>query len=91
MAHRAVLLTLLLTWSPAHADRTSAARFFSAGQQAFEKGDYLTAIRAFGLSERAKPHPSTAFALAQSLQNQAEKDRDVAKVQRAVDLYRQFL
>lgn len=91
--HRILLLAaaLLLGGGEAAADRQTAARFFSAGQQAFEKGDYLTAIRAFEQSYAAQAHPSTLFSTAQAYRRQYLRDQDPTRARQAVDLYRRFL
>ncbi len=86
-----VSLFLILGAGPAHADRQAAAHYFSAGKQAFEKRDYLTAIRAFEESQRAKPHVLTLFALAQACRHQYERDRDISKIQQAIEHYSAFL
>ena len=68
--------------------RREAGRFFNAGQQAYLKGENLAAIRAFARSLKARPHPATRFNLAQSCRRQFERDRDVRRLKRAVELYR---
>ena len=79
----AIGLAVLLATNVARGDRSQAAQYFAAGQQAFEKGDYVTAIRAFEQSQRAESHPNTLYALAQSYHRQFDRDQDLAKVQRA--------
>jgi hypothetical protein len=76
---------------PVAADTRQAAKFFSAGQQAFEKQDYNTAIRAFEESLRAKPHPATVYALAQAHRMQYGQDLNLHNLRRAIDLYRRFV
>ena len=70
---------LLLFFAAANAGaeqpKARAARFFKAGQQAYIKGDFLTAIRAFEQSEEAKPHLSTVFNLAQAYRRQHEREK----------------
>ena len=87
------VLALALWTIPASADanKKEAARLFSAGQQAFEKGEYLTAIRAFQQSYKVQAHPDIFFAMAQSYRKQFVLDRDVAKARKAVDNYRRFV
>jgi hypothetical protein len=91
MRHLVLCVAVMLAAGPAWANRKEAARYFTAGQQAYEKQKYDTAIRAFELSQKAKPHPATAFALAQSYRHQFQRDQDVTKLKRSIDLYRRFL
>src|SRR5262245_32080015 len=65
--------------------------YFDAGRQAYEKGDYLTAIRSFEHAYERLPRPEIAFSLAQSHRKQFIVDGDTAKLRRAVELYRRYL
>jgi tetratricopeptide (TPR) repeat protein len=85
-----VLLSLLLPLA-ALADDKEAGRLFAAGQEAADKGDYLTALRAFEDSLKAKPHPYTLFSMAQAQRKQFLVDRDIARAHRAIALYQEFV
>lgn len=87
-----LLLVALGTSAPraAIADRAEAARMFAAGEDAVDRGDYLTAIRAFRASFEAEPHPHTSFALAQAYRQQYLRDRDAANAREALGLYQRF-
>jgi hypothetical protein len=91
----AMIVVALLAWAasavPARADRREASRLFAAAQKAAEKGEFLTAIRAFDASYAEEPHTHTLFATAQALRQQFQIDHNLAHAQRAVDLYRQFI
>src|SRR5215470_5186649 len=65
--------------------------YFDAGRQAYERGDYLTAIRSFEHAYEKVPRPEIAFSLAQAHRKQFIVDGDTAKLRRAVELYRRYL
>lgn len=65
--------------------------YFDAGRQAYERGDYLTAIRSFEHAYEKVPRPEIAFSLAQAYRKQFIVDGDTAKLRRAVELYRRYL
>lgn len=65
--------------------------YFDAGKQAYESGDYQTAIRSFEHAYEKVPRPEIAFSLAQAYRKQFVVDTDAAKLRRAVELYRRYL
>jgi len=65
--------------------------YFDAGRQAYESGDYTTAIRSFEHAFEKVPRPEIAFSLAQAYRKQYIVDSDVAKLKRAAELYRRYL
>src|SRR5215468_3180958 len=65
--------------------------YFDAGRQAYERGDYVTAIRSFEHAFEKVPRPEIAFSLAQAYRKQFIVDGDAAKLRRAVALYRRNL
>ena len=65
--------------------------YFDAGRQAYERGDYVTAIRSFEHAYEKVPRPEIAFSLAQAYRKQFIVDGDTAKLRRAVELYRRYL
>lgn len=65
--------------------------YFDAGRQAYERGDYVTAIRSFEHAYEKVPRPEIAFSLAQAYRKQFIVDGDAAKLRRAVELYRRYL
>jgi PEGA domain-containing protein len=67
-----------------------ARTYFEAGKQAYEAGDYPTAIRSFDQALRALPRPPIRFSLAQAYRKQYYVDRDAAKLKAAVRLYREY-
>jgi hypothetical protein len=86
-----LIIAVALGSQKSHADKQEAGRLFRAGQQAMDKGEYLTAIRAFAASARVVPHPNTDFAMAQAHRLQYAVDHDHAHVHAAIDLYRRFI
>jgi hypothetical protein len=72
-------------------DEKEAARLFSAAQDASDKGDHLTAIRALEEAYRIRAHPYTLFSMAQAYRRQFLADHDPARARRALELYRQFI
>jgi hypothetical protein len=74
---------------PASVD--DARRFFEAGRQAYEAGQYVVAITAFEEAHRLAPRPSIVFALGQALRRQYILDHDSGKLERALLLYRDYV
>jgi hypothetical protein len=68
-----------------------ARRFFDAGKQAYEAGQYALAATAFEEAFRLAPRPTVAFSMAQAYRRQFFVDRDAAKLKRALDLYKQYI
>ncbi len=72
-------------------DTTQAREYFDAGRQAYDRGQFATAIAAFEEALRLSPRPSVIFSTAQAWRRQYVVDRDPKSLRRAVDLYRQYL
>jgi PEGA domain-containing protein len=85
-----VLLACVLP-QPARAQDADARTYFDAGRQAYEAGDYRTAIRSLELAYKAAPKAPIAFSLAQAYRKQFIVDGDGAKLKAAVTLYRKYL
>jgi len=68
-----------------------AKTYFEAGSQAYEAGDYLTAIRSLEESYRLAPKPPIAFSLAQAYRKQYVVDQKLPLLSRAVELYRKYI
>lgn len=90
-----VLLLALLFVAPAaraaDGDVERAKRYFEGGKDAYEAGQYLAAIAAFEEVLRLAPRPPVLFTLAQACRLQHVVDKDPARLERAVQLYRQYL
>ncbi len=89
-----VLLALLGAPAPAAAGADEverAKRYFEGGKDAYEAGQYLAAIAAFEEVLRLAPRPPVLFTLAQACRLQYVVDKDPARLERAVQLYRQYL
>ena len=72
-------------------DGVDAKRLFEIGSQAYEQGNYRTAISAFEAAHTMTPRPVTAFSAAQAYRLQYLGDDDARKLNRAVSLYRAYL
>jgi PEGA domain len=72
-------------------DNERGRTYFEGGRQAYEAGDYPTAILAFEDAYRLVPRAPVAFALAQAYRKQYAYDNDNGKLKRAVTLYRRYL
>ncbi len=71
--------------------RKEAEKFFRAGEQAYNNGQYLLAAEAF---EEAYTHlqlPAIAFSTAQAHRLQYFVDRDPRRLKRAIELYRRYV
>ncbi|MCK6548415.1 PEGA domain-containing protein [Myxococcota bacterium] len=68
-----------------------AKKYFEAGRQAYEAGDYLAAALAFEGAQRLAPRPQIVFSMAQAYRQQWSVDRDPSKLRRALELYDQYL
>ncbi len=83
------------TPKPAHAptksDRATAKRYFEAGNQAYEAGQYLLAARAYEEAYGLAPLPAIAFSIAQAYRLQYYQDHKLAHLRRALALYHQYL
>jgi tetratricopeptide (TPR) repeat protein len=71
--------------------RKEAELFFRAGEQAFNAGQYLVAAQAFEQSYEILPLPAILFSTAQAYRLQYFIDKDVAHLQRAIELYRLYI
>lgn len=90
----AVCLAMAGVAVPAHAapaPRAEARRLFEAGSQAYDKGRYGDACRAFRESYRLLPDSAIGFSLAQALRRQYFVDGDAAGLREAATLYRAYL
>jgi tetratricopeptide (TPR) repeat protein len=72
-------------------DVEAAKRYFDAGRAAYEQSRYDAAVAAFEAAYELAPRPGLAFSLAQAHRLQFFDDRDPAKLERAVELYRTYL
>jgi hypothetical protein len=87
-----VALSLALTASRGMAqDVEQSKSYFKAGAAAYEMGDYLAAIQALEAAYRLTPLPAIAFSLAQAERRQYFVSRERAHLERALELYRQYL
>jgi hypothetical protein len=87
------LLLIITASAPARGEDTveEARRYFEAGKQAYENGQYLVAATAFEEAFRLSPRPPVMFSMAQAYRRQYFVDRDPAKLKRALDLYKQYI
>lgn len=91
-----VALAIATTVSPAHADdradkKKEAEKLFRAGERAFEAGRYDMAANAFERAFEVLPLPAIAFSAAQAYRLQYFRDREDARLKRAVELYRGYV
>jgi tetratricopeptide (TPR) repeat protein len=70
---------------------SQAKSSFRAGATAYELGDYLAAIQALQAAYRLSPLPAIAFSLAQAERRQYFVDRERGHLERAIELYRDYL
>jgi tetratricopeptide (TPR) repeat protein len=68
-----------------------AKKYFDAGRQAYEAGDYQAAAAAFEESYALSPRPAIVFSIAQAYRQQYFVDRDASKLRRAIGLYTEYL
>lgn len=74
------------------ADRTAEAKkYFEAGKNAYEAGQYTAAAIAFEQAYQVTPLPPIAFSLAQAYRKAYFEDKDPSKLKRSVELYRTYL
>lgn len=91
---RTIILALAcLFFAPgALADKKSEAKkFFRAGEQAFNAGQYPMAAQAFEEAYQRFPSPAIAFSAAQAYRLQYFVDKVPANLKRSVELYRKYL
>jgi len=72
-------------------DKGEAKRFFRAGEQAFDAGQYQMAAQAFEEAYRRFQSPAIAFSAAQALRLQYFVDKEPRNLKRSVELYRTYL
>ncbi|HET6613832.1 MAG TPA: PEGA domain-containing protein [Kofleriaceae bacterium] len=79
--------------APARADdeREVSKRWFRAGERAYGAGQYSVAAEAFERSYAALALPAIAFSAAQAYRLQYFVDKDTAKLERAIQLYRAYV
>src|SRR5206468_6795596 len=68
-----------------------AKKYFDAGRQAYEAGDYQAATAAFEESYALSPRPAIVFSIAQAYRQQYFVDRDASKLRRAIALFTEYL
>lgn len=84
--------TLLFSAAPAIADDDAQSRaYFETGAKAYEKGDYLNAIRAFEQAYALTKRPGLVFSIAQSYKRQYAIDSNPANLRKSLEYYRRFL
>ena len=71
--------------------KTAARAYFDAGESAYEAGDFVVAIRAFGEALRLYPNAAIVFSLAQSHRQQYFVDHDRVHLARAIALFRRYV
>lgn len=81
------LLALALFTTPVD----QAKALYQAGGEAYRQGRYAVAIRAFEEVLRVARRPAVLFSAAQAYRLQYFVDGDLAKLERAVELYRAYL
>lgn len=83
---------LLFSAAPASADDDAQSRaYFETGAKAYEKGDYLNAIRAFDQAYALTKRPGLIFSIAQSHKRQYAVDSNPAHLRKSIEYYRRFL
>jgi len=68
-----------------------AKTFFTAGAQAYERGDFLGAIQAFERAYQLAPRPAILFSIAQAYRRQYYIDKKPEPLKSAVANYRKYL
>ncbi len=88
-----VLLALAVESSaqPATGDVDKARALFNVGAQAYDKGDFRSAIDAFGEAYGVSKRPGIAFSLAQAHRRQYHVDGERADLEAAIRHYRAYL
>jgi hypothetical protein len=90
----AILVCAALAAAPrvARADSVEQAKaLFSAGAAAYDKHDYVGAIRAFEGAQQLAPRPAIVFSLAQAHRRQFYVDGNAAHQKTAIDLFRDYV
>jgi tetratricopeptide (TPR) repeat protein len=88
-----LLTTMLVSIAaPAWADDDAQSRaYFETGAKAYEKGDYVNAIRAFEQAYALTKRPGLIFSIAQSYKRQYAIDSNPAHLRKSLEYYRRFL
>jgi hypothetical protein len=90
----AILALLFVTTAPALAEddkKAEAEKYFRAGENAYNTGQYLVAAQAFEEAYELLPVPAIAFSTAQAYRLLYVTDKQAAYVKRAVELYRVYV
>jgi hypothetical protein len=90
----AILALVFLTTAPALAEddkKAEAEKYFRAGENAYNTGQYLVAAQAFEEAYELLPVPAIAFSTAQAYRLLYVTDKQAAYVKRAVELYRVYV
>ena len=85
----ATLARAAVAQTPAQLDQAKA--LFTAGAAAYDKHDYLGAIRAFEGANQIAPRPAIVFSLAQAHRRQFYVDGNPAQQKSAIDLFRDYV
>ncbi len=72
-------------------DRAEAKQFFEAGRQAYEVGQYATALKAYEEAYDRLPLPEIAFSMAQAYRMRFYADGDSRWARLAISDYRKYL
>lgn len=73
------------------ADVEKAKTFFTAGAQAYDRGDFVGAIQAFERANQLAPRPAILFSIAQAYRRQYYVDGKPDTLRAAVKNYREYL
>jgi len=87
-------LSLLASSSDVRAQQEKldqAKTFFQAGAQAYAVGQYQVAVQAFEQAWALAPRPAIIFSMAQALRRQYFVDRKQENLDRAINLFRQYI
>src|SRR5438132_8083251 len=95
MKRALVILLVLVLAANAFAQGSSgvdqAKTFFTAGAQAYERGDFVGAIQAFERANQLAPRPAILFSIAQAYRRQYYIDGKPDNLRNAVKNYREYL
>lgn len=72
-------------------DLDRAKTYFQAGAQAYAVGQYQVAVQAFEQAWTLAPRPAIIFSMAQALRRQYFVDRKQENLDRAINLFRQYV
>jgi hypothetical protein len=89
-----IIALLFLATAPALAEddkKAEAEKYFRAGENAYNTGQYLVAAQAFEEAYELLPVPAIAFSTAQAYRLLYVTDKQGAYVKRAVELYRVYV